>query len=63
MNNAVGAVVTSMGPQNVDTVLIAGKVVKRNGKLVGVDMNRVARLGREAQARAYKAAGIPDKRV
>ena len=34
MNNAVGAVVTSMGPQNVDTVLIAGKVMKRNGRLV-----------------------------
>ena len=32
MNNAVGAVVTSMGPQNVDTVLIAGKVMKRNGQ-------------------------------
>ncbi len=62
-NNAVGAVVTSMGPQNVDTVLIAGKIVKRNGKLVGVDMNRIARLGREAQARAYKAANVPDKRV
>ncbi len=39
MNNAVGAVVTSMGPQNVDTVLIAGKIMKRNGKLVGVDNN------------------------
>ena len=35
MNNAVGAVVTSMGPQNVDTVLIGGKVMKRNGQLVG----------------------------
>jgi cytosine/adenosine deaminase-related metal-dependent hydrolase len=63
MNNAVGAVVTSMGPQNVDTVLIAGKVMKRNGQLVGVDMNRINRLGREAQARAYKAANVPDKRV
>jgi cytosine/adenosine deaminase-related metal-dependent hydrolase len=62
-NNAVGAVVTSMGPQNVDTVLIAGKVVKRNGQLVGVDMDRIARLGRQAQQRAYKAAGVPDKRV
>jgi cytosine/adenosine deaminase-related metal-dependent hydrolase len=62
-NNAVGAVVTSMGPQNVDTVLIAGKVVKRNGKLVRVDMNRIAKLGRQAQERAYKAAGVPDKRV
>ncbi|MSP46401.1 MAG: amidohydrolase [Xanthobacteraceae bacterium] len=63
MNNAVGAVVTSMGPQNVDTVLIAGKVMKRNGQLVGVDMGRVARLGRQAQERAYKAANVPDKRV
>jgi len=62
-NNAVGAVVTSMGPQNVDTVLIAGKVVKRNGQLVGVDMNRVARLGREAQERSYKAANVPNKRI
>ena len=51
INNAVGAVVTSMTAQNVDTVLIAGKVMKRNGKLVGVDMNQVAKLGREAQAR------------
>jgi cytosine/adenosine deaminase-related metal-dependent hydrolase len=63
MNNAVGAVVTSMTAQNVDTVLIAGKVMKRDGKLVGVDMNRVAKLTREAQARNYKAAGVPDKRI
>src|SRR6476469_1281823 len=63
MNNAVGAVVTSMGPQNVDTVLIAGKVMKRNGKLVGIDMARLERLGEAAKARVYKAAGVPDKRV
>jgi cytosine/adenosine deaminase-related metal-dependent hydrolase len=63
MNNAVGAVVTSMGPQNVDTVLIAGKVMKRDGKLVGVDMARLARLGAEAKARVYKAAGVPDKLI
>jgi cytosine/adenosine deaminase-related metal-dependent hydrolase len=63
VNNAVGAVVTSMGPQNVDTVLIAGKLMKQGGKLVDVDMARIARIGREAQARAYKAAGVDDKRV
>ncbi len=63
VNNAVGAVVTSMGPQNVDTVLIGGKVVKRNGQLVGVDMNRINRIGRQAQERAYKAAGVPDTRI
>jgi 5-methylthioadenosine/S-adenosylhomocysteine deaminase len=63
MNNAVGAVVTSMGAQNVDTVLIAGKVMKRNGQLVGVDWDRITRLGNEAQARAYKAANIPNRRI
>lgn len=63
INNAVGAVVTSMTAQNVDTVLIAGKVMKRAGKLVGVDMKRVAKLARAAQERNYKAANVPDKRV
>jgi len=63
MNNAVGAVVTSMGPQNVDTVLIAGKVMKRNGQLVGVDWDRITRLGNEAQARNYKNANVPNKRI
>jgi cytosine/adenosine deaminase-related metal-dependent hydrolase len=63
INNAVGAVVTSMTAQNVDTVLIAGKIMKRDGKLVGVDMKKVAKLARDAQARNYKAAGVPDKRT
>jgi 5-methylthioadenosine/S-adenosylhomocysteine deaminase len=63
INNAVGAVVTSMTSHNVDTVMIAGKIMKRNGILVGVDMNRVAKLGREAQARNYKNANVPDKRI
>ena len=63
VNNAVGAVVTSMNPANVDTVIIAGKMVKRDGKLVGVDMNKMFQLGRAAQDRAYKAAGVPLKRI
>ena len=63
INNAVGAVVTSMTAQNVDTVLIAGKIMKRDGKLVGVDMKKVAKLARDAQARNYKAANVPDKRI
>ena len=43
LNNAPGAIVTLMDTSNVDTVLIAGKVMKRGGKLVGVDMNRIRR--------------------
>ena len=63
MNNAVGAVVTSMGPQNVDTVLIAGKVMKRNGALVGVDFERLARLGDAARDRLYANAGVKNVRI
>jgi cytosine/adenosine deaminase-related metal-dependent hydrolase len=63
MNNAVGAVVTSMGPQNVDTVLIAGKVMKRNGALVGVDFERLTRLGDAARDRVYANAGVKNVRI
>jgi cytosine/adenosine deaminase-related metal-dependent hydrolase len=46
-NNAYGAIVTAMDTSNVDTVLIAGKAMKRGGKLVGVDL---ASVGRQAAA-------------
>jgi cytosine/adenosine deaminase-related metal-dependent hydrolase len=63
MNNAVGAVVTSMGPQNVDTVVIAGKIMKRKGELVGLDMARLQRLGEEARDRVYAAARVKNSRL
>ncbi len=39
------------------------KIKKRNGQLVGVDMTMIATLGKEAQARAYKDAGVDNKRI
>jgi len=42
-NNAYGAIVTAMDTSNVDTVFIAGKAVKRDGKLLGVDLASVRR--------------------
>jgi 5-methylthioadenosine/S-adenosylhomocysteine deaminase len=41
LNNAYGAIVTGMDTSNVDTVMVAGKIVKRHGQLVGVDLKRV----------------------
>jgi cytosine/adenosine deaminase-related metal-dependent hydrolase len=53
LNNAYGAIVTGMDTSNVDTVIVAGKIVKRHGKLVGVDL---ARLRKQAtQSRDYIA--------
>jgi 5-methylthioadenosine/S-adenosylhomocysteine deaminase len=44
MNNAPGTVVTMMDTSNVRNVFIAGKLVKSNGALVGVDLKRIAGL-------------------
>jgi cytosine/adenosine deaminase-related metal-dependent hydrolase len=43
MNNVPGTVVTMMDTSNVDTVLIAGRVMKWQGRLVGVDVPRLRR--------------------
>ena len=49
LNNAPGVVVNLMNPSNVETVLIAGKVKKWRGNLVGVDEARVQRLAQDAR--------------
>ncbi len=49
LNNPVGAFVYNAHPGLVDTILVDGKVVKRDGKLVGVDQARVRRLAVESR--------------
>jgi 5-methylthioadenosine/S-adenosylhomocysteine deaminase len=49
LNNFAGAVVSNGHPGLVDTVLVAGRVVKRDGVLVGVDTDRVRRLAIETR--------------
>jgi 5-methylthioadenosine/S-adenosylhomocysteine deaminase len=49
MNNPEGAIVYNAHPGLVDTVIVAGKVVKRGGQLVGVDLDRVRRLAVESR--------------
>jgi cytosine/adenosine deaminase-related metal-dependent hydrolase len=44
LNNVPGTVVTLMDTSNVETVFVAGKIVKWQGKLVGVDLGRLRRL-------------------
>jgi 5-methylthioadenosine/S-adenosylhomocysteine deaminase len=58
LNNVAGAVVNLMNPMNVDTVLIAGKVKKWRGSLVGVDLPRVLRLAQEARDGVVRRAGF-----
>jgi cytosine/adenosine deaminase-related metal-dependent hydrolase len=63
VNNASGAVVQSMDTSNVDTVFVAGKEVKRGGKMVGVDQASVLRLASEARDRVLARAKLERKRV
>jgi len=49
VNDPIGAVVLGMDTSNVDSVFIAGRPIKRNGQLVGVDVPQL--LDRSAQAR------------
>jgi len=49
LNNPVGAFVYNAHPGLVDTILVDGRVVKRDGKLVDVDQARVRRLAVESR--------------
>lgn len=61
LNNAPGLVVNMMNPGDVDTVIIAGKIKKWRGNLVGVDSARVQRLAQEARDAVMRRAGFAVK--
>ena len=54
-NNAVGSVVQAADRSNVDTVIIGGRIRKQNGRLVGLDVNRLKRIVEESRAYLFAA--------
>jgi cytosine/adenosine deaminase-related metal-dependent hydrolase len=56
LNDPVGAVAELMDTSNVDTVLVRGRILKRNGQLVGVDVNRIGRMVASARDYVLRAA-------
>lgn len=50
-NNALGTVVHAADRSNVDTVIIAGKILKSKGELIGADLNKLKQEA--AQSVAY----------
>ena len=42
VNDMRSAVALNMDGRNVDTVMIAGRILKRHGKLLGVDLDALA---------------------
>ena len=62
LNYAVGTIVQSCHPGNVDSVYVAGVVRKRAGKLVGVDLDDVRRRAESARDGLFERAGLrPDR--
>ena len=58
INNAPGTVVNLMHPGHVECVLIAGKLRKWRGRLVGIDLARAMRLAAEARTAVMRRAGF-----
>lgn len=59
VNDLAGAVVGGMDVGNVHTVLVAGRIKKRDGKLVGVDLPKLCTQVYEARDRVFAKAGVP----
>ncbi|HET8739630.1 MAG TPA: amidohydrolase family protein [Acidimicrobiia bacterium] len=58
LNDPVTAVVAGMDTGNVDTVLIAGRVMKRAGKLLHVDWPAVMRMAASARDHVVEKSGF-----
>jgi cytosine/adenosine deaminase-related metal-dependent hydrolase len=58
LNSVPGAVVSLMDRTNVETVIVAGKVRKWKGKLVGVNLNHLRRELEASRDYIFAAAGI-----
>ncbi len=52
----VGAIVAQANAANVEQVFVDGRFVKRDGELLGVDLERARRLAEESSARVLAAA-------
>jgi len=63
LNNAYAAVVQGMDTSNVDTVFIAGKLMKSGGQLVGVDVARVQRLAEASRDYILSKTGWNTSRI
>jgi cytosine/adenosine deaminase-related metal-dependent hydrolase len=59
VNNVPGAVVSLMDRTNVETVIVAGKVRKWQGRLLGVDLNNLRRQLENSRDYIFSTAKVP----
>jgi 5-methylthioadenosine/S-adenosylhomocysteine deaminase len=58
INDPIGAVVWGMDTSNVDSVFVAGKALKRNGQLLGVDLGRLQKMAYESRDYVVAKSGF-----
>jgi cytosine/adenosine deaminase-related metal-dependent hydrolase len=58
VNDPIGAVVWGMDTSNVDSVFVAGKALKREGKLLGVDLDNLRRMAYESRDYVLAKSGF-----
>lgn len=58
VNDPIGAVVWGMDTSNVDSVFVAGKALKRNGKLLNVDLDNLRKLAYESRDYVISQSGF-----
>lgn len=58
INDPIGAVVWGMDTSNVDSVFVGGKALKRGGRLLNVDLNRIQDMVYEARDYVVKTSGF-----
>ena len=58
INDPVTAIVAGMDTSNVDTVIIAGRVMKRDGVLLHVDWDAVKRAADESRDFVIQKSGF-----
>ncbi|AET57970.1 hypothetical protein HPL003_06035 [Paenibacillus terrae HPL-003] len=61
VNNPIGAVVQCANTSNVDSVFVAGQAVKRNGKMLHVDIQRLRKLANESRDYIFSQYGVPEE--
>jgi len=59
LNHVPGAVVSLMDRTNVETVIVAGKIRKWQGNLLGVDLPRLRQQLESSRDYLFQAAGVP----
>lgn len=57
VTNAVGTIVQAVERSDVDTVMVAGEIRKRDGKLIGVAVDKVAREATASRDYLFQASG------